>query len=148
MSHVFHPFPNLPVPTFHHFISLVTLCPALSLPPPIFCSHRLFHHLATHSITDCHSIRSSIRQCLAWLGRTFTTWLAPICLVVEVSKEDNEGEGVTNQTPVHPFGEGAVSVERKSSVANSDVELDLGRWKTVVKWLRDHIKKENLNNQH
>lgn len=119
--------------------SLVTLCPALPLPPPSFCYHRLLHHLATHSITDCHSIRSSIRQCLAWLGQTFTTWLATICLVVEVPKEDNEGDGITNQTPVHPFREGAVSVEGKSSVTNSDMELDLRKGKTVVKWLQNDI---------
>lgn len=129
---------------FINLSALVTLCPALPLSPPIFCYHRLLHHLATHSITDCHSIRSAIRQCLAWLGQTFTTWLATICLVIEVSKEDDEGEGITNQTPVHPFREGAVSVERKSSVTNGDMELDLRKWKTVVKWLT-FLKNLNQN---
>lgn len=114
------------------YLPLVTLCPALSLPPSIFCYNRLLHHLATHSITDCHSISSSIRQCLARLGQTLTTWLATISLVVEVPKEDNKGEGITNQTPVHPFREGAVGVQRKSCVTNSDMELNLRREKTVV----------------
>lgn len=122
---------------FYYFVALstlVTLCPALPLSPAIFCYHRLLHHLATYSITDNHSIRSTIGQCFAWFGQAFTTWLATICLVVEVPKEDNEGEGITNQTPVHPFREGAVSVEWKSSVTNSDMELDLREWKTVIKW--------------
>lgn len=53
-----------------------------------------------------------------------------IGLVVEVSKQDDEGYGITNQCPVHPVGEGAVDVEREGCMANRHVELDLTERKT------------------
>lgn len=58
-------------------------------------------------------------------------WLAAVCLVVEIGKQDDECNGVANQSPLHPGREWAARVERMSGVANGDVELDLNTSKSV-----------------
>lgn len=46
-------------------------------------------------------------------------------MVVEVGEEDDESDGVTDQRPLHPGGEGAAGVEGVSSMADGHMELDL-----------------------
>lgn len=46
-------------------------------------------------------------------------------MVVKVGEEDDEGDGVTNQSPLHPGRERAATVERVAGVANGHMELDL-----------------------
>lgn len=46
-------------------------------------------------------------------------------MVVEVGEEDDESDGVTDQSPLHPGGEWAASVEGVSSMADGHMELDL-----------------------
>lgn len=53
------------------------------------------------------------------------TWLATVGLVVKIGEQDDERDGVANQSPLHPCWEWAARVERVSGMANSDVELDL-----------------------
>lgn len=50
---------------------------------------------------------------------------APVSVVVEVGEEDDEGDGVTDQSPLHPGREWAACVEGVASVANGHMELDL-----------------------
>lgn len=52
-------------------------------------------------------------------------WFAPVGVVVEVGEEDDEGDGVANQGPLHPAGERAAGVEGVAGVADGHVELDL-----------------------
>ncbi len=54
-----------------------------------------------------------------------------VCLVVEIGKQDDERNGVANQSPLHPGREWAARVERMCGVANGDVELDLNTSKSV-----------------
>lgn len=63
----------------------------------------------------------------AGFGRGLAAGLPTVRLVIEIAEEDDEGEGVSNQTPVHPLRERAVRVQRQSRVANGDVKLDLGK---------------------
>lgn len=65
----------------------------------------------------------------AGFGRGLAAGLPTVRLVIEIAKEDDEGEGVSNQTPVHPLRERAVRVQRQGRVANGDVKLDL--WKKL-----------------
>lgn len=51
--------------------------------------------------------------------------LAAVGLVVEVAKEDDEGDGVAYEGVVHPVGEVAVDVQGQGRVTDGDVELDL-----------------------
>lgn len=46
-------------------------------------------------------------------------------MVVEVAKQEDEGDGVADEGVVHPVGEVAVDVERQGRVADGDVELNL-----------------------
>lgn len=46
---------------------------------------------------------------------------------VEVGEEDDEGDGVANQSPVHPLGEIAVDVEGMDGVDYGKTELQLYR---------------------
>lgn len=46
-------------------------------------------------------------------------------MVVKVGEEDDEGDGVANQSPLHPGGEWAAAVERVAGMANGHMELDL-----------------------
>lgn len=74
-----------------------TLCSALPLSPPGFSHSWLLVHLGGVSITGCRgSIRGSIGKGFAGPGRAFTTGLTAVCLVVEIPKEDDEGQGVSN----------------------------------------------------
>ncbi len=61
----------------------------------------------------------------AGFGRGVAAGLTAVRLVIEVPEEDDEGEGVSHQTPVHPLRERAVGVQRQGRVADGDVELDL-----------------------
>lgn len=46
-------------------------------------------------------------------------------MVVEVGEEDDEGDGIANQSPLHPGGEWTAGVEGVSSMADGHMELDL-----------------------
>lgn len=46
-------------------------------------------------------------------------------MVVEVGEEDDESDGVTDQSPLHPGREWAAGVEGVSSMADGHMELDL-----------------------
>lgn len=63
--------------------------------------------------------------CLGGGGGVAPGLLAAVGLVVEVAKEDDEGDGVADEGVVHPVGEVAVDVQGQCRVANGDVELDL-----------------------
>lgn len=54
-------------------------------------------------------------------GRRF----ASVSVVVEVGEEDDEGDSVADQSPLHPGREWAACVEGVASVADGHVELDL-----------------------
>lgn len=58
-------------------------------------------------------------------------WLAAVGLVVEIGKQDDERDGVANQSPLHPGRKWAARVERMSGMANGDMELDLNISKRV-----------------
>lgn len=51
--------------------------------------------------------------------------LASISVVVEVGEEDDKGDGVANQSPLHPAGERTAGVEGVAGMADGYVELDL-----------------------
>lgn len=73
----------------------------------------------------------AIGYCFA-VGDGFASFLgrgrfSPVSVVVKVGEEDDEGDGVTNQSPLHPSREWAATVERVAGVANGDMELDL-KW--------------------
>lgn len=46
-------------------------------------------------------------------------------MVVEVGKEDDKGDSITNQSPLHPERELTAGVEGVASVTNGHMELDL-----------------------
>lgn len=50
---------------------------------------------------------------------------ASVSVVVEVGEEDDEGDSVANQSPLHPEGERAACVEGVAGVPDGHVELDL-----------------------
>lgn len=52
-------------------------------------------------------------------------WFTSVCVVVEVSEQDDEGDSIANQSPLHPGGEWTACVEWVTCVADGDVELDL-----------------------
>lgn len=51
--------------------------------------------------------------------------LASISVVVEVGKEDDEGDGVADESPLHPLRERTACVEGLCSVADCHMELNL-----------------------
>lgn len=46
-------------------------------------------------------------------------------MVVEVGKEDDEGDSVANQSPLHPLRERTACVEGLGSVTDCHMELNL-----------------------
>lgn len=82
---------------------------------------------------------SAVRQSLALCGCTdgispLLAALLDVGVDVKVGKETDEGEGVANQSVVHPLGEVAINVERVDSMDYCETELKLlvrvrGRWK-------------------
>lgn len=50
---------------------------------------------------------------------------ASVSVVVEVGKENDEGDGIANQSPLHPVRERTACVEGLGSMADGHVELDL-----------------------
>lgn len=46
-------------------------------------------------------------------------------MIVEVGEEDDEGDSIANQSPLHPAGKWAASVERITGVADGYMKLDL-----------------------
>lgn len=46
-------------------------------------------------------------------------------MVVEVGKEDDEGDSVANQSPLHPLRERTARVEGLGSMTDCHMELDL-----------------------
>lgn len=57
---------------------------------------------------------------------------APVCVVVEVGEEDDEGDSVADQSPLHPARERTAGVEGVASVADGHVELDLFKQKILI----------------
>lgn len=57
---------------------------------------------------------------------------ASISVVVEVGEEDDESDGVTDQSPLHPGGEWTASVEGVSCMANGHMELDLVKYTNML----------------
>lgn len=62
-------------------------------------------------------------------------WFAAISMVVEVGEEDDEGDSIADQSPLHPGGEGTASVEGVASMADCHVELDLKIINNIIKYL-------------
>lgn len=67
--------------------------------------------------------RGAVRHGLASLLRGGR--FASVSVVVEVGEEDDEGDGVADQGPLHPGGEWTAGVEGVAGVADGHVELDL-----------------------
>lgn len=117
-------FPLLPPPTVLLWklpckgpsLSLLHFCSSFLLPLltilRLLCVGVAVSH---HRVT----IRDVLAALLLW-GR-FTS----VSVVVEVGEEDDESDGVTDQSPLHPGWEWAAGVEGVSSMANGHVELDL-----------------------
>ncbi len=85
----------------------------------------------------------------AGFGCGLAAGLAAVRLVIEIPKEDDEGEGVSDQTPVHPLREQAVGVQRQSRVADGDVKLDLREKIHITDELSEvELEKLNLFNIH
>lgn len=53
-------------------------------------------------------------------------------MVVEIGEEDDESDGIADQSPLHPGGEWTSGVEGVSSVANGYMELDLEMYTHVL----------------
>lgn len=125
--------------------SSLPFCSSLLLPLSIFLH---FFHVA---VTVSHG-RSAVGL---WLA-AFLWWFASVRVVVEVGKEDDEGDSIADQSPLHPAGEGAASVEGITSVADGYMELDLFNIKkraNLGKGLRFIIdcqkrKKETIQSKH
>lgn len=49
----------------------------------------------------------------------------PVSVVVKVGEEDDEGDGIANQGPLHPGREWTAAVEGVAGVADGYMELDL-----------------------
>lgn len=94
--------------------SLLPFCSSFLLPFSVILH---FLHFAMtvsdHRGAVCDGLASFLR------GR-----FASISVVVEVSEEDDEGDSVADQSPLHPAGERTASVEGVAGVADGHVELD------------------------
>lgn len=136
-------FAGMMTPVWFLCIPSLTLSPSLALQITVLflltAKHALFHSLLSfrssfllplsvilhvfhfamtvsyHRGAVCHGLASLLRR-----GR-----FAPVCVVVEVGEEDDEGDGVANQSPLHPGGEWTACVEGVSSMADGYVELNL-----------------------
>ncbi len=69
------------------------------------------------------SIADSLGWCLC--SRAPLLALLDVCLNIEVSEESNEGDGISNESIVHPLGKVAVNVERVEGMYNGETELQL-----------------------
>lgn len=125
----FYPFPPLP-PSLALKITVLSLFIAKQIPLHFLLPFRSsfllplsiilhFLHFAVtvsyHRGAVCDGLAS-----LMWGGR-----FASVSVVVEVGKEDDEGDSIANQSPLHPEGERAACVEGVASVADGHMELDL-----------------------
>lgn len=48
-----------------------------------------------------------------------------VCPNIEVEEEEDEADGISDESPVHPFGEGAVGVKGQCRVPDGHMELNL-----------------------
>lgn len=106
------------------FLSSVTtqLLPPPSLPfrSPLLLPLPVLLHLLCVAVTVSQG--GAVRHVFA----SFLRWrFASVRVVVEVGEEDDEGDGVANQSPLHPAGERTAGVEGVASMADGHVELDL-----------------------
>lgn len=72
----------------------------------------------------------AVRYCGGAIGDGLASLLrggrfASVRVVVEVGEEDDEGDSITDQSPLHPGREWAACVEGVASVADGHMELDL-----------------------
>lgn len=84
---------------------------------------------------DLRCLSGAITRCGDAINGRFwrlEPWLAAVGLVVEIGKQDDERDGVADQSPLHPGRERAARVERVSGMTNGDVELDLNRCETEI----------------
>lgn len=108
---------------------LIPFGPSFPLPPPrVLLGLLLFAARRGRSVgVLAESVEGAVGDGLARFGRGGLApgLLAAVGLVVEVAKEDDEGDGVADEGIVHPVREVAVDVEGQGRVADGDVELDL-----------------------
>lgn len=110
---------NCPLSVNRQASSLPSLLPFRSsflLPLPIIL------HLLHFAMTVSYH-RGAVCDGLASLlcGGRF----ASVSVVVEVGEEDDEGDSIANQSPLHPGREWTACVEGVASMADGHVELDL-----------------------
>lgn len=128
---VFKRSPHLPLAVllfrpFKHVLPVIARRsrPLLTLGPSLLLSFAVVrHHLVRSAVAVgglCDAVGDGLRLTLMRRRR-----LAPVRVVVEVSEEDDEGDGVADQGPLHPVGERAARVEGVAGVADGHVELDL-----------------------
>lgn len=104
--------------------SLLPFCSSFLLPFSIILHFLHFTMtISDHRGAICHRLASFL-----WGGR-----FASVSVVVEVSEEDNEGDSVADQSPLHPAGERAASVEGVAGMANGHMELDLNTYNVNTK---------------
>lgn len=72
------------------------------------------------------AVGDGLAALLLWGG------FASVSVVVEIGEEDDESDGVANQSPLHPGGERTAGVEGVSSVADGYMELDLEMYTHVL----------------
>lgn len=82
--------------------------------------------ISHHRGAICHGFVSLLR------GVGF----ASVSVVVEVGKEDDEGDSVANQSPLHPLRERTACVEGLGSVTDCHMELDLLNKKCMHKVMK------------
>lgn len=119
---LFDPFPPIP-PS----LALKTNVQA-SLPPPLF-SLRSSSLLPLSVILHLLHFAVTVGYHRGAVGDWFASFewgrFASVSVVVEVGKEDDEGDSIANQGPLHPVGEWTSGVEGVAGMANGHVELDL-----------------------
>ena len=83
--------------------------------------------LSLHSVNGSRAIGQSLPSLggLLLSPPSFSPALFDVRLDVEVGEETDEGEGVANQSVVHPLWEVAVNVERMDGVDYCKTELKL-----------------------
>lgn len=104
------------------WIKLLSFCFSL------FLLFSIFHHHITFWFA--YAICNSTICYFAILYRFLGQLISPI---VEVTKQENEGDSIENDTPVHPFRERTININRQGCVANSHMELHLKDRKCRIK---------------
>lgn len=104
------------------WIKLLSFCFSL------FLLFSIFHHciIFWFAYSICNSTICYFAILYGFLGQL-------ICPIVEVTKQENEGDSIENDTPVHPFRERTININRQGCVANSHMELHLKDRKYRIK---------------